>query len=292
MSASFRPSSPGSALRRRLASGAALPAMGIYDVLSASLASRYFDTVFLSGYGFSASHYGLPDEGYVTWTDMVDFAERIRAVLPDAHMVVDIDDGYGDEKIAVNVVRRLEQVGVSGVIFEDQKRPKKCGHLPGKEVLPVDVYLPRLEALLAARSDLFIVARTDASFEEGLERAAVFAAAGADAVMVEGLHDLDAVARVRAQLPPEVFLTVNLIQGGKTPPVGLKELEARGANLVIYSTPCLFPAQGAIEDAMQRMLDNDCRLTDDLGRVQLAHSSSTLVANRDRAGLGGLPTTG
>ena len=84
---------------------------------------------------------------------------------------MDIDDGYGDEKISTNVVRRLEQAHASGVIFEDQKRPKKCGHLPGKEVLPTATYIKRLEALLKVRRDLFIVARTDAPFEDGLGEA-------------------------------------------------------------------------------------------------------------------------
>jgi 2-methylisocitrate lyase-like PEP mutase family enzyme len=259
--------------------------MGIYDVFSASIASRYFDAVFLSGYGFTASHYGLPDEGYVTWNDIVDFTARVRAILRSAHIIVDIDDGYGDEKISMNVVRRLEQAGASAVILEDQKRPKKCGHLPGKEILPTATYLRRLEALLDVRRDLFIVARTDASFQEGLVRAQAYAKAGADAVMVEGLTGVDQVAELRERIPEGTFLTVNLIRGGKTPPVTLSDLDRHGANLVIYSTPCLFPVQQTIEDAMQRMLDNNCVLDDSYGRVQLKDNNQILLDNRMRAGL-------
>jgi len=99
---------PGAWLRHGLESGPVLPLIGIYDVFSASIAARYFDAVFLSGYGFTASHYGLPDEGYVTWKDMVDFSARVRSILPSTHIIVDIDDGYGDEKISRNVVQWLE----------------------------------------------------------------------------------------------------------------------------------------------------------------------------------------
>jgi 2-methylisocitrate lyase-like PEP mutase family enzyme len=259
--------------------------MGIYDVFSASIAARHFDAVFLSGYGFTSSYYGLPDEGYVTWDDIVDFSARVRSILQSAHVIVDIDDGYGDEKISMNVVRRLEQAGASGVILEDQKRPKKCGHLPGKEVLPTETYLRRLEALLEVRRDLFIVARTDASFEEGVVRAQAYAHAGADAVMVEGLTSVDQVKQVRDRIPGDTFLTVNLIRGGKTPPVALSDLDRYGANLVIYSTPCLFPAQQAIEDAMRRMLENDCILDHGHGRIQLGDNNQILLDNRTRAGL-------
>ena len=89
--------SPSAALRRRLATGEILPVIGVYDVFSASIAVRSFDAVFLSGYGFTASHYVLPDEGYATWTDMVTYFERVRTVLPSTQVIVDIDDGYGDE---------------------------------------------------------------------------------------------------------------------------------------------------------------------------------------------------
>ena len=144
------PTQAGEKLRQRLATRNVLPAIGIYDAFSASIAARYFDALFCSGYGFSASYFGLPDEGYITWTDLLHYVEQVRYILPGVHLVVDIDDGHGDANIAVNLVRRLGQIGASAVIFEDQKHPKQCGHLPGKQISDLEDYLSRLRAVLAA----------------------------------------------------------------------------------------------------------------------------------------------
>ena len=273
----------GDRFRGKLAAGTTVPAIGIYDAFSASLAARSFDTLFCSGYGFSASYYGLPDEGFITWADMVHYVERLRHILPDTHLIVDIDDGYGDAASATNVVKRLDRIGASAVIFEDQKRPKKCGHLPGKEISDLDDYLTRLKAVLAARNHLFVVARTDAeNFEEGLKRARAFADAGADAVMVEGLTDIQMVRLVR-KAAGDAYVVVNLLQGGKTPPVSLPELSELGANIVVYSTPCLFPAQQAIEDALANLTRAEGRLHPDATRVRLATNNAVLKDNAARS---------
>ena len=270
-------------LRQRLAEGRILPAIGVYDIFSATLAAQHAEAVFCSGYGFSASFYGLPDEGFITWTDMLHYVERMRTVLPDTHIVVDIDDGYGDAAVAANVVRRLEAAGASAVIFEDQKRPKKCGHLPGKEIAPLDDYLQRLKAVLDARTDLVVVARTDAEeFEEGLRRARAFTEAGADAVMVEGLVRPEQVIAVDQAVAKGAYVTVNLLQGGKTPPVTLTELSRLGANLVIYSTPCLFAAHEAIDDALRRLTAADGKLASDFSRVDLKTSNAVLKRSGGR----------
>jgi 2-methylisocitrate lyase-like PEP mutase family enzyme len=273
-------SSYGDRLRDRLSVDKLLPTIGIYDVFSASIAAQHFEAVFCSGYGFAASHYGLPDEGYITWTDMVDYVGRVRHVLPDTHIIVDIDDGYGDPNIAANVVARLERTGASGLILEDQRRPKKCGHLPGKEILPLEEYLERLNRVLETRDKLFVVARTDAEeFEEGLRRAEAFVKAGADAVMVEGLTKLENVSAVKKVIGNDIPLMVNLIQGGKTPDVSLTELHSLGADIVIYSTPCLYPAQQAIEDEMKRLLQSDGRLENDVEKVDLTRNRKIMELN-------------
>ena len=238
-----------------------VPALGVFDALSATLASKRFDTIFLSGYGFSASHYGLSDVGFITWTDMVDYTSRIRAILPKTFIIVDIDEGYGDPSIASHVVRRLEQAGASAIIMEDQRRPKRCGHLPGKEIIPIDEYLNRLDSVLRTRTSMFVIARTDASsLSEGIQRARSFVDAGADAVMVEGLPSLQAVASVRQALGPSTPLVVNLIAGGKTPACTLQRLGQLGASIVIYSTPCLFKAHEAIDRYLAFLQANDMKL--------------------------------
>ncbi len=250
------PESHGRRLRTAVASGELLPFIGIYDVFSASMAARHFDALFVSGFGFAASHYGLPDIGFITWTDIVAFVHRLRAVLPRHHLLVDIDDGYCDTEVACHVVAVLEAAGASGVVLEDQKRPRRCGHFDGKQIMELDEYLEKLRAVLAARRELFVVARTDSSDPQDIaRRIEAFAEAGADAVLVDGLKSLDTVRELAKSVGrPFCF---NQIAGGKSPPCTFDELRAAGAQLVIYSTPCLFAAQAAIDEAMIALKDAD-----------------------------------
>lgn len=271
--------SPGTKLRNRLNQNRVVPLIGIYDVFSGTLAARYFEAVFCSGYGLSASYYGLTDEGFIAWPDMLSWVERLRFVLPQTHIVVDIDDGYSDLNAATNMVKRLESAGASAVIFEDQKRPKKCGHLGGKEIIALPEYLHKLEKLLAARSDLVVVARTDASdIEEGLNRAEAFADAGADVVLVEGIKNVEDIPRIRARIADKAKILVNLIAGGKTRPVTLTELSQLGVDVVNYSTPCLFAAHHAIEDALKELINSDGKL-EETPPIGLHDNNETLSEN-------------
>ena len=269
-------------LRERLASGGTLALVGAYDVFSASLVAREFDGVFCSGYGFAASQYGLPDVGHMTWADVVSWVSRIRAILPATHILADVDDGFGGPDVAADVGRRLEQAGASAIMMEDQKRPKRCGHLDGKQVVPVEEYLERLDRVLATRTDLFVLARTDAtSLDEGISRAVAFAAAGADAVMVEGIRQVEDIRSLRGFLPAEVRLAVNLIFGGKTPPMALSELADLGVDLVIYSTPCLFTVQSAMQAMLRKLSDADGLLDTGVPSVTLEENDEVLRGNAE-----------
>ncbi len=246
----------GEALRGALRDRTPLLFVGVYDAFSAALAARRFDSLFLSGFGFAASAYGLPDVGFVSWTDMVTYVRRVRAVAPDAHLLVDLDDGYGDPVVAAHAAMQVEAAGASGIILEDQLRPRKCGHLDGKHVLPLDEYLEKLERVLASRSDLFVVARTDADDQDEMAgRAHAFAAAGADAVLVDGLKDLTLVRELAREL--ETPLCFNQIAGGRSAPRTLTELREVGVRLAIHSTPCLFAAQAAMEHELERLAGED-----------------------------------
>jgi 2-methylisocitrate lyase-like PEP mutase family enzyme len=251
----------GRRLREALAGGDTIPFIGVYDVFSASLAARHFGSLFLSGFSFAASFYGLPDIGFIAWSDLVAFVHRIRAVMPRSHLLVDIDDGYGDPEVAAHVVALLEAAGASGVVIEDQQRPRRCGHLDGKQLLPLDMFIPKLKRVLETRKEMVVVARTDASdLREIKERVRAFEAAGADALLVDGVKDLALVRELRDEVSRP--LAFNQIAGGKAPRLSLHDLGRAGVSLAIYSTPCLFAAQGAVDDAIRRLKEAEGLLPD------------------------------
>lgn len=255
------------------------PFIGVYDVFSATLAGQRFDALFVSGFGFAASFYGLPDIGFITWSEMVSYVQRIRTVLPQHHLVVDIDDGYGDPEVACHVVSILEASGASGVVLEDQKRPRRCGHFEGKQIMELDEYLVKLRRVLATRRDLFVIARTDSVDLGDIERRVLaFADAGADAVLVDGLNGLDTVRDLAARV--RVPFCFNQIAGGKSPPCTLKELREAGARIAIYSTPCLFAAQVAIEQALTLLAKTDGSLAGSL--IGVKDCTRTLSQNLSR----------
>ena len=252
---------PGSDFRTALREGP-VPFIGVYDVFSATLAAQHYPALFVSGFGFAASRYGLPDIGFVAWPDILAFAQRLRSTVRVRHLLVDIDDGYGDTDVACHVVSALEAAGASGVVLEDQRRPRRCGHLDGKNILELEDYLEKLRRVLAARTDLLVVARTDASApDEIVRRLRAFAEAGADVVLADGLRDLSLLKTVAQQI--QCPLAFNQIAGGKSPPCTLTQLGDLGVKLVIYSTPCLFAAQSAIKHALEELKAGDGRLPAD-----------------------------
>ena len=250
----------GSALRSAIATARTTPLIGVYDMYSASIAAQHYDGFFVSGFGFAASHYGLPDIGFIAWPDIVAFTERLRWAFPRHHLLVDIDDGYGDPEVACHVVRRLEKAGASGVILEDQKRPRRCGHVAGKQLLPLDEYLDKLERVLECRTELTVVARTDATDDaEILTRAKALAATDADVVLVDGVRDIEAIRRIRDTIGDKPLL-FNQIAGGRSPRLSLSELAELGVDVAIYSTPCLFAAHEAMDKALTDLKATDGRL--------------------------------
>ena len=274
--------SNGTRLREHVRGGPIVPFIGIYDVFSASLAARHFDALFVSGFGLAASHYGLPDVGFVAWPDVLNLVQRVRAIVPDHHLLVDIDDGYCDIDVACHVARSLEALGASGIVLEDQSRPRGCGHLEGKQVLPLEEYLAKLDAVLASRRDLFVVARTDASDVDEIKRRVVaFRAAGCDAVLADGIPSLRLLTEISALVDCPVVM--NQIAGGKSPVCSLTELQSHGAGMVIYSTPCLFAAQTAVEGMLQALKAEDGSLGSATTRdATLKTCKEVLLQNLDR----------
>jgi 2-methylisocitrate lyase-like PEP mutase family enzyme len=273
----------GDVLRDEVRNVSVTPLIGIFDMYSASVAAQHYDGMFVSGFGFAASYYGLPDIGFIAWPDIIGFVQRLRLAFPRHHLLVDIDDGYVDQEVACHVVEHLERVGASGVILEDQKRPRRCGHVAGKQILPIEEYLEKLNLVLETRSELVVVARTDATDEsEILRRAEMLAATDADILLVDGVRSVEWIRKVRGVIGNKPLL-FNQIAGGLSPRLSLTELEELGINVAIYSTPCLFAAHTAIDNALTELRANDGRLaevtTDDVG---VASSIALLERNISR----------
>jgi 2-methylisocitrate lyase-like PEP mutase family enzyme len=226
---------------------------GCYDVLSALILERAgFPAVFMSGYGIAASMLGNPDIGL---TSLVETGLMTRNITGAIHvpLVVDADNGYGDEDNVVRTVYELERAGAGAMILEDQVFPKRCGHAAGKSIIPLDRYLRKLDCALAARqTSMVVVARTDAtSMDEGIARAKRFHAAGADVTLVDGLPSVEALRRVGEEVPGHKV--INLIHGGKTPLLPSEQLHDLGFKIVLYSTPALYTAALTMLREMTRL---------------------------------------
>ncbi|HZP43803.1 MAG TPA: isocitrate lyase/PEP mutase family protein [Candidatus Binatia bacterium] len=228
---------------------------GVWDALSARIAAEAgFPVVFLSGYCLSAARLGEPDIGLLTQTEVLDAAARVCAAV-DVAVVVDADTGYGNAFNVERTVHELVRMGARGCFLEDQVWPKRCGHMEGKRVVPLEEYLPKLRAALAARGDapLHVTARTDAlaavGLDEALRRARAFADAGADAVFVEAPRSPDDMAAIRATVPAGVRLVANMVEDGKTPLRRVADLQAAGFDLIVFPLTGLLAAAGALRDA-------------------------------------------
>src|SRR5262245_7240017 len=251
---------PPPAIATLLATGAPLLLPGRWDALSAVLAVRAgFQVVFLSGYCLSATRLAEPDFGLLTQTEVLDAARRITLAV-DAPLIVDIDTGYGNAFNVERTVAELVRIGAAGCFLEDQVWPKRCGHMAGKRVVDLDEYLPKLRAALRARGSapFHVTARTDARAPLGLaaaiERARVFADAGADAVFVEAPESESEMAAVRAAIPAHVPLVANMLEHGKTPVRPVSALAAAGYQIVAFPLTGLLSATRALEEAYRTVV--------------------------------------
>jgi 2-methylisocitrate lyase-like PEP mutase family enzyme len=215
-----------------------LVAPGCFDGLSARLVEEAgFEAAYLSG-GAVARSMGLPDIGLVTMSEVIERAGQVVAAVK-IPVIADADTGYGNAINLVRTVREYERVGVAAIHIEDQITPKRCGHLEGKEVIPLAEMEKKLAAALTARTDpdFCMIARTDArgvhGFDDAINRGRAFAKLGVDAVFVEAPQseeELEAIPRAI----PNVSLLVNVFKGGKTPMLPVERLEKMGYRIAIY----------------------------------------------------------
>ncbi|MGQ9572879.1 MAG: isocitrate lyase/PEP mutase family protein [Dehalococcoidia bacterium] len=224
---------------------------GVYDVLSAKIAASVgFPSVVLTGYGVAASHLGEPDFGLLTQTEILDVARRIIAAVRVA-VIVDGDTGYGGPLNVQRMVRELVGMGARGVILEDQRWPKRCGHMRDKQVIDAEEHAAKIRAARDARGDapFVITGRTDAlethGLDEAIRRARLYKEAGADVLFVEGPRTREELRRIGQELLPP--LAVNLIEGGRTPLCSLEELCEMGFFSVGFVLSGLYAAARALQ---------------------------------------------
>jgi len=234
---------------------------GAFNALSAMQIERAgFDAVYVSGAGLAAAR-GLPDIGLLSMTEVVSDAATIaNAVAIPA--LADADTGFGPSLSVMRTVRELERAGVSGIQIEDQDMPKKCGHLPGKRLVPRAEMVGKIKATVEARldPDFFIVARTDARAVEGIaaavERAKAYVDAGADAIFpdaLESAEEFQTFARQLAKTGLKVPLVANMTEFGKTPFLRVSEFEEIGYRLVLFPVTALRIAAKAIETMLTEL---------------------------------------
>ena len=227
-----------------------LVVLGVYDAISAKIAEKVgFEVAFQTGYGTSASLFGMPDYGFVGATETVDNARRICNAV-QIPVIIDIDTGYGNALSVRRVVQALESAGASGIFLEDQRWPKRCGHMTGKEVIPQAEYEEKLRAALDTRSssDFVVVARTDSratgGIDEAIERATRNREIGADIIFVEAPRSIDEMRRIGREI--RAPLVANMIEGGATPLLPANDLYGMGFNLILYPVAALFASSLAI----------------------------------------------
>ncbi len=224
-----------------------------HDGLSARVLERAgFKAIAAAGYGLSGSLLGMPDIGVITASEMITQYKNICSAV-DLPVFVDIDTGFGDVNNVIRAVKDCQRAGAAGLLIEDQTYPKRCGHMEGKSVVPAEEYLPKLKAALWAREDpdFVIMARTDAyavhGIEEALNRARLYARAGADMVFVEAIRSVEEMRQVNAVLGElNTPSMANMIEGGKTPLLGVKDLQDLGYSVVAYPCGSVFTATKAL----------------------------------------------
>lgn len=238
-------------IREFLSVNGSLVMPGVYDALSAKIAARAgFEVIFITGYSLSATLLGEPDFGLLTQTEMLSATRRICSVV-ETPIIVDADTGYGNALNVIRTVKELIRAGAAGMFLEDQVWPKRCGHMQGKQVIPLEEHLKKLQAAISARvgSDLYIVARTDARQALGLKKAIArgiaFKEDGADAVFIEAPESKEEMREIARNVPGP--LVANMIERGVTPLMRPEELKEIGFQLIVWPLGPLYASAQALQ---------------------------------------------
>jgi 2,3-dimethylmalate lyase len=272
-------------IRRSLKESGQLIMPGVYDALSARIATKTgFDVIFISGYSLAATMLGQPDFGILTQTEMLSAAQRICSVT-DLPVIVDADTGYGN---AINVIRTVDElirIGAGGMFLEDQVWPKRCGHMKGKQVIPLEEQLKKLQAAIDAKRnrDFFIVARTDArqalGLNEAITRGIAFKKAGADAVFIEAPETKEEMLEIARSVPGP--LVANMLERGVTPLMGPQELRDMGFDLVVWPLAPLYSVAKSLNE-VYTTLRRDGTTVDILDRLMPFNEFNRIVGLEEK----------
>lgn len=248
-------------LKRMILAKEILVMPGVYDALSARIAELVgFKAVQCSGYGLSASFLGMTDASFTSLADVVELTKNIANAV-SIPVMADADTGFGN---AVNVwwtVKQLEQAGAAGMNLEDQVFPKRCGHMQGKELISLEEMVGKIRAAVDAKKDpnFVINARTDAlavaGVDEAIRRGKAYAEAGADLIFVESPPSVDVIKRVIREIQAPV--SINMLEGGKTPRLTFSELQELGAARVSCPMLTSFAAAYAVKQALTYLKEHE-----------------------------------
>ena len=250
-------------LRSLIKNNSFIPIPSCFDALSAKLIEQTgFNVMFMSGFAASASRIGEPDLGVMTLTEVLDQLNNITdaTTLP---VIGDGDTGYGNAMNVQRTVKSFAKIGCAGVLIEDQLSPKRCGHTPGKDVVSREEAYDRIRASVDAREekDILIMARTDANhthgIKEAIERAQKFHELGSDILFVEA-PKTEAEMKLICQEVPGCKIA-NIVEGGLTPNLSMKELEDIGYNMAVYPLTALSSAMKAMVDSLIKLKKDDDR---------------------------------
>jgi 2-methylisocitrate lyase-like PEP mutase family enzyme len=238
-------------LAQRLQQPGLVAAPGVHDMVSLRLADSFgFDALYMTGFGTVASHLGLPDAGLATYSDMVG---RVKAMasMASTPLIADGDTGYGGLLNVRHTIQGYEAAGAAAIQLEDQEFPKKCGHTPGRRVIPMADMVRKIKVAVDARQspDFLIIARTDArtalGLDEALRRAEAYARAGADILFVESPESVEEMRQIGRTVDRP--LIANMVEGGRTPVLSHTDLEAIGYKIAIFPVTALLAATQAMK---------------------------------------------
>lgn len=260
-------------LKNMIAERKALVCPGAHDVISAKLIERAgFKACQVSGFGLSASYLGLPDMAFLSFSEALDFSKNIIDAV-EVPVMVDADTGFGNAINAMRVTEEFIKIGAAGMNIEDQVFPKRCGHLEGKQIIPMEEMVLKIKACIEVKKkldpDFVINARTDAiavsGVDEAIRRGNAYADAGADLIFIEAPRTKEDIKRLTREIQAPISINLfDAVSGGKTPLISIDELREMGVARISIPVGPLFAAIRGMINYLDVIKDGIAEGRDDL----------------------------